>query len=73
MPSSFSQKTVHSSEKVGAGGSPARSAGTRRDGPWTRSSFIVSAIEDKLKKMARSAGRRKSPLPPTYRRNASTF
>jgi len=51
----------------------ARSAGTRRDGPWTRSSFIISAIEEKLAKMARSAGRAESPLPPTYHRDFSTF
>jgi hypothetical protein len=51
----------------------ARSADTRRDGPWTRSSFILAAIEEKLKKMARSAGKPQSPVPPTYRRNSSTF
>jgi hypothetical protein len=49
-----------------------RSAHTRRDGPWTLSSFIVSAIEEKLKKMARSAGKA-SPLPQAYRRDSSTF
>jgi hypothetical protein len=51
----------------------ARSVDTRRDGPWTRSSFILKAIEEKLAKMARSAGRRKSPVPPTYGRDSSTF
>jgi hypothetical protein len=51
----------------------ARSAGTRRAGPWTSSSFILAAIEEKLAKMARSAGRARSPLPPTYRRDSSTF
>lgn len=51
----------------------ARSMDTRKDGPWTRSSSILSAVEDKLKKMARSAGKTKSPLPPTYRRNSSTY
>jgi hypothetical protein len=51
----------------------ARSAATRRDGPWTRSSFFVRAIEEKLAKMARSAGRPKSPVPPTYRRDSSTY
>ena len=51
----------------------ARSVGTRRDGPWTRSSFVVRAIEEKLAKMARSNGKRGSPLPPTYRRDSSTF
>jgi hypothetical protein len=50
----------------------ARSAHTRRDGPWTLSSFIVSAIAEKLKKMARSAGKA-SPLPQAYRRDSSTF
>jgi hypothetical protein len=45
---------------------------TRRDVPWTRSSFIVAAIEEKLKKMARSA-KHQSPIPPTYRRDSSTF
>jgi hypothetical protein len=43
------------------------------DGPWTRSSFVVKAIEEKLKKMARSAGKKKSPLPPSYRRDSLTF
>jgi hypothetical protein len=51
----------------------ARSVATRRDGPWTRSSFIVDAIEEKLEKMARSAGKTQSPLPATYRRDSSTF
>jgi hypothetical protein len=51
----------------------ARSVATRRDGPWTRSSFIVTAIEEKLKKMARSAGKSESPLPTTYHRDSSTF
>jgi hypothetical protein len=51
----------------------ARSGHARRDGPWTRSSFIQEAIEEKLKKMARSAGRVASPVPPTYRRDSSTF
>lgn len=51
----------------------ARSVDTRRDGPWTRSSFIVAAIEEKLKKMARSAGKSDSPLPQTYQRDSSTF
>ena len=50
----------------------ARSVDTRKDGPWTRSSFIVAAIEEKLKKMARSAGKAESPLPATYRRDSST-
>jgi hypothetical protein len=51
----------------------ARSVDTRLNGPWTRSSFIVKAIEEKLAKMARSAGRAGSALPPTYRRDSSTF
>jgi hypothetical protein len=51
----------------------ARSVHSRRYGPWTRSSFIVRAIEEMLKKMARSAGKAESPLPPTYRRDSSTF
>jgi hypothetical protein len=50
-----------------------RSVGTRKDGPWTRSSFILASIEEKLKKMARSAGRTTSPVPTTYRRDSSTF
>jgi hypothetical protein len=50
-----------------------RSVGTRKDGPWTRSSFIVAAIEEKLKKMARSAGKATSPVPATYRRDSSSF
>jgi metal-responsive CopG/Arc/MetJ family transcriptional regulator len=50
----------------------ARSVDTRRDGPWNRSSFIVKAIAEKLAKMARCAGRT-SPVPPTYRRDLSTF
>jgi hypothetical protein len=44
----------------------ARSAATRRGGPWTLSSFIVHAVEEQLKKMA-------SPLPPAYHRDSSTF
>jgi hypothetical protein len=51
----------------------ARSVHSRRDGPWTRSSFTIAAIEEKLAKRARSAGRKESPLPPTYRRDSSTF
>jgi hypothetical protein len=51
----------------------ARSVDTRKDGPWTRSSFIVKAIEEKLNKMARSAGKKQSPLPPTYHRDSATF
>jgi hypothetical protein len=51
----------------------ARSVATRRDGPWTRSSFIVAAVEEKLKKMARSSRKTQSPLPPAYRRDSSTF
>lgn len=51
----------------------ARSAQTRRDGPWTRSSFVVAAIEEKVKKMARSAGKSESPLPESYKRDLSTF
>jgi len=51
----------------------ARSADTRKDGPWTRSSFIVAAIEEKLEKMARSAGKSESPLPESYRRDSSAF
>lgn len=51
----------------------ARSVHTRKDGPWTRSSFIVKAIEDCLRKMARSNGKKESPLPKTYRRDLSTF
>ena len=41
----------------------ARSADTRKDGPWTLSSFIVAAVEEKLEKQARSAGKSQSPLP----------
>jgi hypothetical protein len=51
----------------------ADSTHTRRDGPWTRSSFIVAAIEEKIEKMARSAGMSESPLPESYRRDSSTF
>jgi hypothetical protein len=51
----------------------ARSVATRRDGPWTRSSFILSAIKEKIDKMARSAGRAESPVPATYRRDSATF
>ena len=51
----------------------ARSADTRKDGPLTRSGFIVAAIEEKLKKMARSAGKSQSPLPESYGRDSSTF
>jgi hypothetical protein len=51
----------------------ARSVRTRKDGPLNRSSFIIKAIEEKLKKMARSNGKKKSPLPPTYKRDSSTF
>ena len=50
-----------------------RSVDTRRDGPWTRSSFILKAIEEKVQKMARSAGKAGSPMPPTYRRDSSSF
>ena len=50
-----------------------RSADTRKAGPWTRSSFIVAAIEEKLEKMARSAGKSESPLPDSYERDSSTF
>lgn len=50
-----------------------RSVQTRKDGPWTRSSFILAAIEEKLKKMARSSGKKQSPLPKTYRRDLSAF
>ena len=34
----------------------ARSAATRKESPWSRSSFIIAAIEEKIEKMARSAG-----------------
>jgi hypothetical protein len=51
----------------------ARSVASRRDGSWTRSSFILAAIEEKLKKMARSAGKPGSPVPAAYRRDSSTF
>lgn len=51
----------------------ARSAATRKDSPWTRSSFIIAAIEEKLEKMARSAGKSESPLPESYGRDSSTF
>jgi hypothetical protein len=51
----------------------ARSVATRRDGPWTRSSFILTAIEEKLKKMARSSGKTQSPLPTAYGRDSSTY
>jgi metal-responsive CopG/Arc/MetJ family transcriptional regulator len=50
----------------------ARSVDTRRDGPWTRSSLVQKAIEDFLKKMARSSGK-PSPLPANYRRDSSTY
>lgn len=50
-----------------------RSAATRKDGPWTRSSFIIAAIEEKLDKMARSAGKAESPLPESYGRNSFMF
>jgi hypothetical protein len=51
----------------------ARSVATRKDGPWTRSSFILAAVEEKLKKMARSAGKTQSPVPKSYRRDSSAF
>lgn len=51
----------------------ARSVATRCAGAWTRSSFIISAVEEKLAKMARSAGRKDSPVPLTYKRDLSTF
>jgi hypothetical protein len=51
----------------------ARSVHTRKEAPWTRSSFIIAAIEEKLKKMARSSGKKQSPLPKSYRRDSSTF
>jgi hypothetical protein len=51
----------------------ARSVHTRKDGPLTRSSFIIKAIEEQLKKMARSNGKKESPLPKSYRRDSSTF
>jgi hypothetical protein len=51
----------------------ARSVDRRRDGPWTRSGFILRAIEEKLAKMARSAGRGQSPVPPAYRRDSATY
>jgi hypothetical protein len=51
----------------------ARSVDTRKDGPWTRSSFILAAIEEKLKKMARSAGKAQSPVPKRYQRDSSAF
>jgi hypothetical protein len=51
----------------------ARSVHTRKDGPWTRSSFVIAAIEEKMAKMGRSNGKKKSPVPPTYRRDSSTF
>jgi hypothetical protein len=51
----------------------ARSVHTRRDGPWTRSSFINKAIQEKIAKMARSSGKAKSPVPKTYRRDLSTY
>lgn len=51
----------------------ARSAHSRKEGPWTRSSFVVAAIEEKLEKMARSAGKAQSPLPESYGRDGSTF
>jgi len=51
----------------------ARSLDTRRAGPWTRSSFIVAAVEEKLAKMARSAGKPQSPVPLGYRRDSSAF
>jgi hypothetical protein len=50
-----------------------RSVGTRRAGPWTRSSFIIVAIEDKLRHMNRSNGKAGSPVPKSYGRDASTF
>lgn len=50
-----------------------RSAATRKDGPWTRSSFIIAAIEEKLDKMARSAGKAESPVPESYSRDSFTF
>jgi hypothetical protein len=49
----------------------ARSGDTRRDGPYTRSSFIIKAVH--LKKMARSNGKKKSPVPQTYQRDLSAF
>jgi metal-responsive CopG/Arc/MetJ family transcriptional regulator len=51
----------------------ARSADTRKDGPWTRSSFIIKAIEEKIEKMARSAGKTESPLPESYGRDSSAY
>jgi hypothetical protein len=42
------------------------------DSPHTVSSFIVAALEEKFRKMARSA-KRKSPLPVGYARDKFTF
>jgi hypothetical protein len=51
----------------------ARSHHTRTDGPWTLSSYILKAIEEKVEKSARSAGKSQSPLPESYKRDAPTF
>jgi len=50
----------------------ARSVDTRMAGPFTRSLFVQKAVEEKLAKMARSAGR-PSPIPKTYKRDLSAF
>lgn len=42
----------------------ARTADTRRDGPWTRTSFILSAVREKLQHMHRSNRKnRRHPTP----------
>lgn len=46
-----------------------KSADKRREEPWTRSSFILSAVIDKLRKMNRSAGREQFQVPEQFARD----
>lgn len=41
-----------------------RSADYRTDGPWTRSSFVLAAVREKLAKMERSRKWRRKPAGP---------
>jgi metal-responsive CopG/Arc/MetJ family transcriptional regulator len=47
----------------------ARSVDSRPEGPWTRSSFIIKAIQDKLRHMARAAGRDTKSVPTVFARD----
>lgn len=50
----------------------ARSSDTRRDGPWTRSSFFLAALEDKVKHLDRSS-RRETRVNGEYERDLWTY